>query len=64
MKGQLALKIKVLTAETQEELDEAVRLYIAVMAQNGTTIVSIKYGDPEEGKKKRVLFATITTYKK
>lgn len=64
MKGQLSLKIKVLTAETQEELDEAVRLYIAIMAQNGTTIVSINYGNLKEGKRKRVLFATITTYKK
>ena len=61
MKGQLSLKIKVLTAETQEELDEAVRLYIAIMAQNGTTIVSINYGNLKEGKRKRVLFATITT---
>lgn len=63
MKRELTYTIKLITADSQEKLEEAVKLYCSVALLNKATIVSIKYSDPEEGKKKRVLFATITTFK-
>ena len=60
MKG-LSVKIKVITATSMEELQEAVRLYCVVALQNGEDITAIKYSNPEKANEKRVLFATITT---